>query len=216
MGASVSVPHPGPSPPAGSLSPVWTGGSVPASECGAAAQCHGSSEPALLNREQRVQGSSPSGAGRFAAGSGAPSGRLADLLEAAAFAADPAGSVESSPAADLAGSSMASLIADHRRYVAPVATRVNPDYYKGHHLVQSVLSRGLKLRIPASLPPVWRVTPSSPLMTAAIRDYVSAGVLRRGAPTACYQLFPVPKSSSVARLVYDLSLLTPLLPGRPH
>ena len=52
-------------------------------------------------------------------------------------------------------------------------------------------------------------------MSAAVRDFVTAGVLRPGHPVACYRLFAVPKSLTVARLVYDLSNLTPLLPNRP-
>ena len=97
----------------------------------------------------------------------------------------------------------------------PVPIRVDPVYYSGHHRVCSILSRGLKLRIPSVTPPAWRVTPSSPLMTEAVESFVSAGVLRPGRPLACYRLFPVAKSDSVARLVYDLSDLTPLLDTRP-
>ena len=33
--------------------------------------------------------------------------------------------------------------------------------------------------------------------------------------TMLYRLFPVPKSKSVARLIYDMSSLTPFLPHRP-
>ena len=45
--------------------------------------------------------------------------------------------------------------------------------------------------------------------------FVSAGVLRPGAPLSCYRLFPVAKSESVASLVYDLSDLTPRLSAGP-
>ena len=71
------------------------------------------------------------------------------------------------------------------------------------------------MRVPGSAPPVWLRTPSSRLMSSAISDFVAAGVLRRGEPSNCYRLFPVPKSTDTARLVYDLSSLTPFMPRRP-
>ena len=52
-------------------------------------------------------------------------------------------------------------------------------------------------------------------MTRAIADFVEAGVLAPGRPRTCYPLFAVPKTASVARLVYDLSSLTPRMPRRP-
>ena len=71
------------------------------------------------------------------------------------------------------------------------------------------------LRVPDSAPPVWLRTPPSRLMSSAISDFVAAGVLRRGVPSHCYRLFAVPKSADTARLVYDLSSLTPFMPRRP-
>lgn len=52
-------------------------------------------------------------------------------------------------------------------------------------------------------------------MTQAVTDFLRAGVLAPGRPRACYRLFAVPKTSSVARAVYDLSCLTPYMPRRP-
>ena len=39
-------------------------------------------------------------------------------------------------------------------------------------------------------------TPRSPLMSAAVKDFVLAGVLRPGRPQSCYRLVPVPKSDT--------------------
>ena len=121
-----------------------------------------------------------------------------------------------------AACSLLSLIGDHRRRVGaaarvrpPVAISVRADFYAAHHRMRSVLARGLKVRVPVLVPPVWRVTPRSRLMSAAVEDCVAAGVLRLGRPVACYRLFPVAKSETVARLVYDMSELTPFLPDRP-
>ena len=52
-------------------------------------------------------------------------------------------------------------------------------------------------------------------MTRAVADFVRAGVLAPGRPVACYPLFAVPKTASVARIVYDLYVLTPFMPRRP-
>ena len=52
-------------------------------------------------------------------------------------------------------------------------------------------------------------------MSAAVDDFVAAGELRPGRSLACYILFAGSKSATVARLVYELSVLTPLLPYRP-
>lgn len=62
---------------------------------------------------------------------------------------------------------------------------------------------------------MWRPTRRSALMSEAIRDFVSGGILEPGKPSACHSLFAVRKSASVARLVYDLSVLTPYMPRRP-
>ena len=97
----------------------------------------------------------------------------------------------------------------------PVAGRVNAALFAGHPRVQCVLAMGLKVRVPATAPRVWQVTQRSALMTAAVADCVAAGVLVPGRPRRCYRLFPVPKSKSVARLIYDMSSLTPFLPHRP-
>ena len=97
----------------------------------------------------------------------------------------------------------------------PIATRVDAGLYSGHPRLHSVLTRGLKVRVPAAAPRVWVETPRSRLMTAAVRDFVAAGVLRPGRPQRCYRLFPVPKTDTTARLIYDLSSLTPFMPHRP-
>ena len=52
-------------------------------------------------------------------------------------------------------------------------------------------------------------------MDAAVRDFVATGVLQPGSPIRCYKLVPVPKSDLSARLIYDLSSLTPYMPRRP-
>ena len=44
---------------------------------------------------------------------------------------------------------------------------------------------------------------------------VAAGVLVPGRPSACCPLFAVAKTATVARLVYDLSEVTPFMPRRP-
>ena len=113
-------------------------------------------------------------------------------------------------------------LADRRRPVSgsarvrpPVATRVDASLYSGHPRLRSVLTRGLRVRVPAAAPRVWAVTPRSPLMSDAVRDFVSAGVFRPGRPRCCYRLVPVPKNESTARLIYDLSSLTPFMPRRP-
>ena len=97
----------------------------------------------------------------------------------------------------------------------PVAGRVNAELFAGHPRVRSVLTKGLKVRVPSTAPRVWHVTRRSALMTAAVTDCVAAGVLVPGRPRRCYRLFPVPKNKSVARLIYDMSSLTPFLPHRP-
>lgn len=97
----------------------------------------------------------------------------------------------------------------------PVATRVDAALYRGHPRLCSVLTRGLKVRVPTAAPRVWAVTPRSALMSAAVGEFVAAGILRPGRPQSCYRLVPVPKSDSSARLIYDLSSLTPFMPSRP-
>ena len=128
----------------------------------------------------------------------------------------------SSRSSDAANDSLLSWLGGRSRRLTaearvrpPVAPVVRAAAFARWHRVHSVLTRGLKVRVPALVPPVWRSTPRSALMGAAVRDFVAAGVLRPGRPAACYRLFPVPKSETVARLVYDLSDLTPLLPCRP-
>ena len=118
--------------------------------------------------------------------------------------------------------SVLSLIADTRRPLAagarvrpPVLPRVDPSLFIRRHRVHSVWTRGLKVRIPSAVPPVWRATPRSDVVARAVDDFVRAGVLRPGRPLTCYRLFAVAKSETVARLVYDLSELTPHLPTRP-
>ena len=106
-------------------------------------------------------------------------------------------------------------VSDSARVRPPVRVSVDAARFAGHPRNCSVLARGLKLRVPGSAPPVWLRTPSSRLMSSAISDFVAAGVLRRGEPSNCYRLFPVPKSTDTARLVYDLSSLTPFMPRRP-
>ena len=91
--------------------------------------------------------------------------------------------------------------------------QVNAELYAGHNRVRSVLLRGLKVRVPAAVPALWRRTPKSSLITAAVRDFVAAGILRPAQPLACYRLFPVAKSETVAHLVYDLSDLPEPEPG---
>ena len=98
----------------------------------------------------------------------------------------------------------------------PVRTRVNPIAYSGFHRVKSILTKGLKVRIPVEIPRVWVPSPDSTLMRGAVNDFVACGVLRPSRkPINCYRLFPVPKSASIARLVYDLSQMTPFMPSRP-
>ena len=108
-----------------------------------------------------------------------------------------------------------SPVADAARARPPVVTAVAAAVYSGHPRLHSVLTRGLKLRVPAAAPRLWVRTPRSALMTAAVRDFVDAGVLRPGNPRRCYRLVPVPKSDGSARLIYDLSSLTPFMPRRP-
>ena len=67
----------------------------------------------------------------------------------------------------------------------PLVAAVCADLYSGHPRLYSVLSRGLKVRVPAAVPRVWRLTPLSALMSAAVRDFVSAWVLRPGRPRSC-------------------------------
>ena len=129
---------------------------------------------------------------------------------------------ESDAALSAADGSPLDFIGSRRRPVAadarvrpPLRVRVSAEPYSAHPRVHSVLSRGLKVRVPSAVPPVWRPTRRSPLMTRAIEDFVEAGVLAPGRPRACYPLFAVPKTTSVARLVYDLSHLTPHMPRRP-
>ena len=124
--------------------------------------------------------------------------------------------------AEVFESPVSGLVADPRRVVdpaarvrPPVATRVDASAYSGHPRLHNILWRGLKVRIPSAAPRAWTVTPRSPAMTAAVTGFVSAGVLRPGRPTSCYRLFTVPKSDGSARLIYDLSALTPYMPCRP-
>ena len=122
--------------------------------------------------------------------------------------------------ARLLDSPLGGLVAGRRpvlpsaRVRAPVVAAVCAGLYSGHPRLYSVLSRGLRVRVPAAAPRVWRVTPLSVLMSAAVCDFVSAGVLRPGRPRSCYRLLPVPKGDGGARLVYDLSSLTPFMPSR--
>lgn len=118
-----------------------------------------------------------------------------------------------SPLGFLTGSRRLPVDAD-ARVRPPICVRVNPAVYRGHPRVCSVLARGLKVRVPSAAPAVWRRTPLSNLMSLAVRDFVAAGILEPGVPTHCYRLFPVAKSASEARLVYDLSALTPYMPRR--
>ena len=97
----------------------------------------------------------------------------------------------------------------------PLPTRVDARFYAGHPRLCSVLSRGLKVRVPAAVPRVWAVTPRSALMTAAVRDFLAAGILRPGQPQRCFRLVPIPKTDSTARLIYDLSAMTPFMHRRP-
>ena len=121
-----------------------------------------------------------------------------------------------------AGGSPLSFIGSRRlpvetasRVRPPVRVRVDPAVFAAHPRVRSVLARGLRVRVPASVPGVWRQTARSPLMDAAVADFVAAGVLVPGQPRACYPLFAVSKSVKVARLVYDLSIMTPHMSRRP-
>ena len=50
---------------------------------------------------------------------------------------------------------------------------------------------------------------------AAVWDLVAAGVLRPGKPRACCWLAPVPKCDGSARVIYDVSELTPFMARRP-
>ena len=106
-------------------------------------------------------------------------------------------------------------VADDARVRPPLRVRVDAGVFAAHPRVQSVLARGLKVRMPSSVPVVWRPTRVTPLMTLAVADFVRAGVLAPGRPSACYPLFAVPKTASVARVVYNLSALTPYMPRRP-
>ena len=94
---------------------------------------------------------------------------------------------------------------------------VQPEISSTQLKVHSVLARSLKVRVPALVPPgrCGGIQPRSRLMSAAVGDFVAAGVLRLGRPLACCKLFAVPKSATVARLVYHLSVLTPQLPCGP-
>ena len=106
-------------------------------------------------------------------------------------------------------------VAEGARVRPPRRVRVDADVSAAHPRVRSVLARGLRVRVPASVPAVWRPTRVTALMTRAVPDLVRAGVLAPGRPVACYPLFAVPKTASVARIVYDLSALTPFMPRRP-
>ena len=127
-----------------------------------------------------------------------------------------------SPPAPVTGGSLFSWLGRFRPGLTPGASArrplalvVRPGFFFTQHRVHSVLARDLKVRVPAFVPPVCQDTPHSRLMSAAVGDFVAAGALRPGRPLACYRLFAVPESATVAKLVYDLSVLTPRLPCRP-
>lgn len=95
-----------------------------------------------------------------------------------------------------------------------LCVRMDAAAFSAHPRACSVLSRGLKVRVPSSVPRVWRSTRRSAIMTKAVADFVTAGILAPGQPRACYPLFAVSKTVSVARLVYDSSSLTLHMPHR--
>ena len=64
----------------------------------------------------------------------------------------------------------------------PLRVRVDAGVFVAHPRVQSVLARGLKVRVPSSVPVVWRPTRVTPMMTLAVADFVRAGVLAPGRP----------------------------------
>ena len=203
---TVSSLHSGPLPPAASPAPPSAGRNVAAARPGSVdAPAGGASGEASPDAS-----ASPSSIGAPLPALVVPSG------------GDRGGGGGSPQSSSATGDSLLSWLGGSGQRLAPgarvrppVAPVVRPDVFVARHRVFSVLTRGLKVRVPVLAPPVWRSTPRSALMGAAIADFVAAGVLRPGRPTACYRLFPVPKSATVARLVYDLSLLTPLLPCRP-
>ena len=165
--------------------------------------------------------SAGAGSGRLVGGPRAACHLLTELLTSGGAGAAVRDDGASRPA-EVFESPVSGLVADQRRVVdpaarvrPPVATRVDASAYSGHPRLHNILWRGLKVRIPSAAPRAWTVTPRSPAMTAAVTGFVSAGVLRPGRPTSCYRLFTVPKSDGSARLIYDLSALTPYMPCRP-
>ena len=218
-GATVSAPLSGPSPPA--EPPVLlrrlSADSVSDSADSESDSADSESDSADSASEDAGTAASPlrfvAGSGRLAVGGAArvrPSDSASDSADSAAEDAEMA----ASPLHFIAGSGRLA-VGGAARVRPPVRVRVDAAVYRGHPRLYSVLGRGLKVRVPAVAPRLWVKTPRSALMSAAVRDFVAAGILRAGTPRRCYRLVPVPKSDGSARLIYDLSSLTPHMPRRP-
>ena len=95
-----------------------------------------------------------------------------------------------------------------------VAPRSNVSLPTQDHRIQSILTAGAR----SCIAPGTRhqlITVVTPQITQTVSSLVQAGVISPGRPTSTYRLFLIPKNNTHARILYDLSLVTPRVRAPP-
>ena len=97
---------------------------------------------------------------------------------------------------------------DHHRQFTPPAS---PDIPTDDHRVRSILSEGAKTFVPPEAREFRNVTYQSRINTEIITNLTETGIIEQGHVRSTYRLFTIPKNDGRARVLYDLSQLTPFL-----